>query len=205
MCKEIKRFLHRIWGESQGEEKRWSGSRHTLGHIPAVVICDRSKGNWEPLAATLIREGQELDRATDRKLPQHITILMWAGNAWATGLKDAQFLWLENGSIQNIWRMECQIWGIFRGGASKNEVLKKNSKSILTVFLFQKGQQMYSTTSDKLFKHKEAEDRKTTINNGAHSKAYCVRGRWRVHSGVISSHKHDLCWMKLDGFLFTFL
>lgn len=61
----------------------------TVGHIPAVVICGRSRGNWEPLATILIREGQELERRTDRKLPQHITILTRAWNAQVIGLKNS--------------------------------------------------------------------------------------------------------------------
>lgn len=60
-----------------------------MGHIPAVVICGRSRGSWEPLATILIREGQELERTTDRKLPKHITILISAWNARAIGLKNA--------------------------------------------------------------------------------------------------------------------
>lgn len=52
-----------------------------MGHLPAVVIYGRSKGSAEPLAKTLIREGQDLEGATDRKLLQHITILIRAWNA----------------------------------------------------------------------------------------------------------------------------
>jgi len=53
--------------------------RNTAGHIPAVVICGRSKGSWEPLA-TIIREGQELEQATDRKLLKNIPLI----RAWNT-------------------------------------------------------------------------------------------------------------------------
>lgn len=77
--------------------------RRTAGHTPAVVICGRSKGSWDPLATILIREGQELEPTTDRKLPQHITILIRAWNASAIGLK-------------NAWRIFIPVYGLFHFG-----------------------------------------------------------------------------------------
>lgn len=65
------------------------GMREAHRHIQAVVICGRSGGSWEPLATILIREGQELERTTDRKLQQHIAILIRLWNAPAIELKNA--------------------------------------------------------------------------------------------------------------------
>lgn len=65
-----------------------TGGRHAVGPTPAVVICGRSWGR-QPLTASLRREGQKLEGATDRKLPQHITILIGAREVWATEPKDA--------------------------------------------------------------------------------------------------------------------
>lgn len=114
-------------GQSRGKrrgEKRWGWGRYTVGHLPAVVIYGRSEGSGEPLATTLIREGQNLEGATDRKLLQHSTILIRIWNAWAVDLKHACRILIVYGSFNfglgsyswvnpNIWWV-CTVlfcWG----------------------------------------------------------------------------------------------
>lgn len=74
-------------GEKKEKKRRWGRGGAPLCHSPAVVICGRSRGSWKPLATILIREGQESERITDRKLLKNITVLLRSQNEEENELK----------------------------------------------------------------------------------------------------------------------